>query len=181
MSQVRRSIAGALFFLAIILMASCTPVEVRVVDTPAGSPAPAAGEQAAEAEGPTVDPLTERILTITVAYLTVFAEICGALVIAVAVVQALMQYLRFILRHNPNEGAKDDIRLRLGRSLAVALEFELAADILKTAVAPTWQVIAQLAAIIVLRILLNYFLERELKSVEQRRAGQHIEQRAGGV
>jgi uncharacterized membrane protein len=46
--------------------------------------------------------------------------------------------------------------------LAVALEFELAADILRTAIAPTWNEIGQLAAIAALRTLLNYFLQKEI-------------------
>ncbi|RZK29695.1 MAG: DUF1622 domain-containing protein, partial [Hymenobacter sp.] len=55
----------------------------------------------------------------------------------------------------------------LGRSLALALELELGADILKTAVAPTWDDIGLLASIAVLRTGLNYFLERELRNAEK--------------
>jgi uncharacterized membrane protein len=62
------------------------------------------------------------------------------------------------------------VRLRLGRWLAVAREFELAADVLRTAVAPTWDEIGQLAAIIVLRTLLNYFLQNEIDKAEARDA-----------
>ncbi len=65
-------------------------------------------------------------------------------------------------------GRKEDVRLRLGRWLALALEFELAADILRTAVAPTWNEIGQLAAIIVLRTALNYFLQREIETSRTR-------------
>ncbi len=57
---------------------------------------------------------------------------------------------------------KQEIRLRLARWLALSLEFLLAADILKTAVAPTWTEIGQLAAIAALRTALNFFLEREI-------------------
>jgi len=42
----------------------------------------------------------------------------------------------------------------------------LAADILATAIAPTWDEIGKLAAIAALRTALNYFLERELDSTE---------------
>jgi uncharacterized membrane protein len=52
--------------------------------------------------------------------------------------------------------------MRVVRRLAVALEFELAADILRTAVAPTWNEIGQLAAIAALRTALNYFLGKEI-------------------
>jgi uncharacterized membrane protein len=56
------------------------------------------------------------------------------------------------------------VRLQLGRWLSLALEFELAADILRTAIAPTWEEIGKLAAIAALRTLLNYFLEREIRT-----------------
>lgn len=52
------------------------------------------------------------------------------------------------------------VRLTFARWLAVALEFELAADILNTAVTPSWSDIEKLAAIAALRTALNYFLER---------------------
>lgn len=118
---------------------------------------------------------TERALAAIVQYLTFFAELCGALVIAVAVVRGIIRFVPHIVRDTDSEDTyKEDIRLQLGKSLALALEFELGADILKTAVAPSFTIIAQLAAIIVLRTALNYFLERELRQTEQRRAGQHL-------
>jgi uncharacterized membrane protein len=55
------------------------------------------------------------------------------------------------------------IRLTLARYLALALEFQLGADILSTAIAPSWEQIGQLGAIAVIRTALNYFLTREMK------------------
>jgi uncharacterized membrane protein len=49
----------------------------------------------------------------------------------------------------------------LGSWLSFALEFEVAADILRTAIAPSWNQIGQLAAIIVLRSALNFVLRAE--------------------
>jgi hypothetical protein len=54
--------------------------------------------------------------------------------------------------------------LTLARFLAIALEFQLGADILSTAVAPSWDAIGKLAAIAVIRTALNYFLSREMRS-----------------
>ncbi len=104
-------------------------------------------------------------------------EAGAALVIATASVRALWNFLAGIvrLRSQPpgTEGSwlvpKEEIRLTLGRSLALALELELGADILKTAVTPNWNDVGLLAAIAVLRTALNYFLERELRNAEQRR------------
>jgi uncharacterized membrane protein len=55
------------------------------------------------------------------------------------------------------------IRLAFARYLTLALELQLAADILSTSIAPTWDRIGKLAAIAVIRTALNYFLSRELK------------------
>jgi uncharacterized membrane protein len=89
----------------------------------------------------------------------------AALIIAYATLRAIVLYVRSSVQ---NVIDKMDVRLSLGKSLAVALEFLLAADILRTAVAPTWEEIGKLAAIAVLRTVLNYFLERELQHNETR-------------
>lgn len=116
---------------------------------------------------------TENLLKTIVTYLAFFAEVCGAIIIGVAVLREFARYVPHVFRSGrDSEDYQEDIRLRLGKSLALALEFELGADILRTAVAPTFNVIAITAAIIALRTLLNYFLERELREVEQRRAGE---------
>ena len=95
-------------------------------------------------------------------------EAGAATVIAIASLRALGNFLIAIITDRSLLVPKEEIRLSLGRSLALALELELGADILKTAVAPTWNDVGLLAAIAVLRTALNYFLERELRNAEQR-------------
>ena len=58
--------------------------------------------------------------------------------------------------------AKQQLRLWLGSRLVLALELELAADLLRTAINPSWEAFAQLAAVAALRTLLSYILQREL-------------------
>ncbi|NJL39206.1 MAG: DUF1622 domain-containing protein [Leptolyngbyaceae cyanobacterium RM2_2_4] len=60
------------------------------------------------------------------------------------------------------------LRLRLGSWLALALEFQLGADILSTIVAPTFEELGKLAVIALIRTFLNYFLSRELAEEEKR-------------
>lgn len=55
------------------------------------------------------------------------------------------------------------LRLNLARYLVVALEFQLAADILGTAIAPDWDSIGKLAAIAIIRTVLNFFLNKEMQ------------------
>jgi uncharacterized membrane protein len=64
-----------------------------------------------------------------------------------------------------------DVWLRLGRWLVAGLTFQLAADVLETAVTSSWDEVARLAAIAAIRTFLNYFLERDIDAVQERRAG----------
>ena len=101
-------------------------------------------------------------------YLASRIEAGAAAIIALATLEAVTLSLRLFLSRNSSPNAKEEVRLRLGRWLSVGLEFELAADILRTAVAPTWNEIGQLAAIIVLRTALNFFLQQEIDKAASR-------------
>lgn len=112
--------------------------------------------------------MTELFKTATI-YLSTGIEAMAALVIAFASLQAAWHGMRLFLIHpREPEERKTEIRLRLGRWLSLAFEFLLAADILLTAIAPTWNEIGKLAAIATLRTLLNFFLEREIRNAETR-------------
>jgi uncharacterized membrane protein len=63
-----------------------------------------------------------------------------------------------------------DARYQLSRYLALALEFQLASDVLGTAIAPSWTALGQLAAIAAIRTALNYFLTREINEERSRLA-----------
>ncbi len=107
-------------------------------------------------------------------WLAAGVEAAAAVVIGLAALEAVLHSLaQFVpgapLRTADGQDAKEAVRLRLGRWLTVALEFELAADILRTAVTPTWNEIGQLAAIVVLRTVLNFFLQQEIDKADARR------------
>ncbi len=110
----------------------------------------------------------EPWLKLIVGYLAIVAEIAAALVIGLAVLRAIGVYLRnlFVAQSSHTTEA---VRLQLGRVLTLGLEFTLASDILRTAVAPTRQDILNLGAIVLLRTLLNFFLEREIRQAEENR------------
>ncbi|HEY9810042.1 MAG TPA: DUF1622 domain-containing protein [Halomicronema sp.] len=112
----------------------------------------------------------ESWLKVIVGYLAAGAEIAAALVIGVAVIRGIFEYISVLFsRSRPRVDVTESVRLKLGRVLTLGLEFTVASDILRTAVAPTRQDILNLAAIVLLRTLLNYFLEREIEQGEQRR------------
>ena len=111
-------------------------------------------------------------------WLAVGTEAAAALIIGLATIEAVLSALLLFVpglaARRTGEGpqaAKEQVRLRLGRWLAVALEFELGADILRTAVAPTWSEIGQLAAIAAIRTLLNHFLQQEIDKAERQPSG----------
>lgn len=101
----------------------------------------------------------EAVTTVGVLWLKLAVELVGAIVIGIGAVAAVITMVR-----KRNEGAASftGVRLLLARYLALGLEFQLAADILVTAVAPTWEEIGKLAAIATIRTLLNFFLAREM-------------------
>jgi uncharacterized membrane protein len=105
-----------------------------------------------------------------VEWLRLLVEALGALVIAAGVVVVVIGLLRHMLA--ARGGSFIPIRLSFARHLTLALELQLAADILSTSVAPTWDRIGKLAAIAVIRTALNYFLNKELKD-EDSGAGKH--------
>ena len=64
-------------------------------------------------------------------------------------------------RQRPATGLEGrQIWLRFATWILLGLEFALAADILRTAVAPTWDDISKLAVIATIRTMLNYFLAK---------------------
>ncbi|MEY9214631.1 DUF1622 domain-containing protein [Thermobifida halotolerans] len=106
--------------------------------------------------------LPEPLLHEVVDLLVRLVEAAGALVIFVGAVWAFVQFLVVGLRRRAGSRNFTAVRLRLGRFLALGLEFQLAGDILRTAVAPTFVEIGQLAAIAAIRTALNFFLAREI-------------------
>lgn len=97
----------------------------------------------------------------SVEWLRLLVEALGALVIAAGLVVVVLGLGRHLLF---TRGASfTPIRLAFARYLTLALELQLAADILSTAVAPTWDRIGKLAAIAVIRTTLNHFLNKEIR------------------
>jgi len=87
-------------------------------------------------------------------------ETMGALTIAIGAVATIASMVRQAIAREHVSFTR--ARSNLSRYLTLALEFQLAADILETAIAPEWTKIGQLAAIATIRTALNYFLSREI-------------------
>ncbi len=106
--------------------------------------------------------LSDSVLRDAVDVLVRLVEAAGALVIFAG---AAIGFVRFVAAAVRTRRAETfvPVRLDLGRFLALGLEFQLAADILRTAIAPSFREIGQLAAVAAIRTALNFFLSREIQ------------------
>jgi uncharacterized membrane protein len=93
-------------------------------------------------------------------------EATVVLILAVASLRTLVSMTRMVLMRRSALAIRRDVWLNFGAAIALALEFSLAADIIRSAIAPTWDAIGKLAAIAVIRILLNLFLMRDIESLK---------------
>jgi uncharacterized membrane protein len=116
--------------------------------------------------------LSEQWLRTVVGLLVRFIEAVGAVVIFSG---SCAGFARFCMAALRRERTADfgNIRIGLGRFLALGLEFQLASDLLRTGVAPSFEQIGKLAAVAAIRTALNFFLARELKE-ERAQAAEEI-------
>ncbi|HEU0053042.1 MAG TPA: DUF1622 domain-containing protein [Longimicrobium sp.] len=70
-------------------------------------------------------------------------------------------------RGRVSHGARRDTWLGLARWIVLSLEFQLAADVLHTSVAPTWTEIGRVAALALIRTFLNHALETDLEKASR--------------
>ena len=99
-------------------------------------------------------------------------ELIAALLIAYGALEALVRLILPKLREQTNVrfAKRREVFLRFGVWMLLGLEFELAADILRSAISPSWTAIGQLGAIAAIRTFLNYFLEKDIKELAEPRA-----------
>ncbi|MGE0153045.1 MAG: DUF1622 domain-containing protein [Reyranellaceae bacterium] len=111
-------------------------------------------------------PPLHEVLTALVEVVVPAIEIMALLIIAIGTIEAFAKTLGAVFAGG---GAGRDlfrpIWLRYSRWLIGGLTFQLAADIIATSAAPTWEDVGKLGAIAVIRTFLNYFLERDQREV----------------
>lgn len=105
--------------------------------------------------------LPEELLRDSVDLLVRLVEAAGAIIIFLGALLAIVQFLRVLPSRSPERFTP--VRLTLGRFLALGLEFQLASDILRTAIAPSFEELGKLAAVAAIRTALNFFLAREIR------------------
>ena len=92
----------------------------------------------------------------------VIIDAMALIIVVVGTVEAFLTGLRAAFPMPAANRRMRQVWLRYGRWLVAGLTFQLAADIIGTSIAPTWQEVGQLGAIAAIRTFLNFFLERDL-------------------
>ena len=85
-------------------------------------------------------------------------QLLALFVIVTGIIKALIIYCQYIFSNSHSAIAFQASRLELGYAFSLGLSFLVGGSILKTTIAPSWNDIGQLAAIIALRTALNYLL-----------------------
>lgn len=89
-------------------------------------------------------------------------ELAGIMVLMITAVQGVIQYFR----HDSS------VRLKLAEGIALALEFKLGGEVLRTVLARDWNELAILGAVIALRGALTVLLHWEIKN--EKREHEHV-------
>ncbi|WP_424357640.1 DUF1622 domain-containing protein [Methanocella sp. MCL-LM] len=98
-------------------------------------------------------------------WIELIANLVSVLIIAAGIAVAVYKVLQTV--RQPDLLHYNKARLAFSRYLVLGLEFQLAADIVKTAAEPNWTDLGILAVVAAIRTFLNFFLQREMKEEER--------------
>ena len=94
-------------------------------------------------------------------------EAAAILIIAGGAIEAGITFLRHLISGGATMLRRRDIWIRFAAWIVLSLEFALGADVIRTAIAPSWDDIGKLGAIAAIRTALNYFLVRDIKEAAE--------------
>lgn len=100
------------------------------------------------------------------------ATLISGISILIVVYGTIIGFIRFVrneltrIHHTFVPSNLKRIRIECGSYLLLGLEFLIASDILETVLHPNLQELAQLGGIVIVRIILSYFLNLEIKELK---------------
>jgi uncharacterized membrane protein len=100
-------------------------------------------------------------------FIALAIEAAAVIVVSYGAIQALAGVVGSAFSRSTDEMRGREIWLRFATWILLALEFALAADLVRTAVAPTWDDISKLAVIATIRTMLNYFLAKDIAEFDR--------------
>ena len=109
----------------------------------------------------------EEWLRLVTKDVVVIIDAMALIIVAIGTAEAFFTGLWAVFPAPASHRRFREVLVRYGRWLVAGLTFQLAADIIGTSIAPSWQEVGQLGAIAVIRTFLNFFLERDLTGLEE--------------
>jgi uncharacterized membrane protein len=116
--------------------------------------------------------IIEGALKILASFVAYFAEILAAVVIVIGMIQAAWKYISYGIKHKEDYNELIESRLKLGHSLSLGLAFLVGADIVKSAISPDWHSLIHLGGVVLIRIVLNYFLMKDIEHLKDQQSGE---------
>ena len=116
--------------------------------------------------------LIEEALKILASFVAYFAEILAAVIIVVGMIQAAWNSIFYLIKGKEGFCELTECRLRFGHSLSLGLAFLVGADIVKSAISPDWHSLIHLGGVVLIRIVLNYFLMKDIEQLRNERLEQ---------
>lgn len=109
----------------------------------------------------------EGWLDCAASYIVVLIEAFAIAVVTIGVIGATAGIARAVWSGASSQVLRE-VWLRQSRSIVAALSLQLAADVVATTVAPTWDEISRLAAVALVRAFLSFSLGRDVRTVRER-------------
>jgi uncharacterized membrane protein len=101
----------------------------------------------------------------------VVIDAMALIVIVIGTIEAFFTGLRVAFPAPTAHRRFREVLARYGRWLVAGLTFQLAADVIETSIAPSWEEVGKLGAIAVIRTFLNFFLDRDLAELSDSGSG----------
>jgi uncharacterized membrane protein len=107
--------------------------------------------------------IIEGVLKTLATFVAYFAEILAAVIIVIGMIQAAWKSISYLIKRKENMNELTESRLKFGHSLSLGLAFLVGADIVKSAISPDWHSLIHLGAVVLIRIVMNYFLMKDIE------------------
>ncbi len=101
-------------------------------------------------------------------------NVISVLVVLWGSIEGIVRLLQTMLERNATLAAKRVLWLDFARWLIAGLTFQLASDIVETAIEPSWDSLGKFAAITAIRTLLSFSLDRDLDAVAARQRADNL-------
>ena len=103
--------------------------------------------------------LTSGLIGKIIADISFGLEIIAVLMIFAAILAALLNFVRHLMKHEPSQECIDAFKRTVGKGIQIALELLIAADLINTVVlAATLENVAVLAILVIIRTFLSWTL-----------------------